>query len=167
MRHLRRIESVRPSYLFSLKLEPAKINKTLAKIGFILVQNLIRKSKYQIVLSIIRISSSSPIFRSKNILSVKNCPVLTKIVNAKFIKMRPFRAKSKNKKKKSLSSSTKRNFDFNIHKKNTVEKFIGKKKKYMNMTKRDILKDYYLHHCGQVGVSKTVFSILIGSRLEF
>ena len=65
--------------------------------------------------------------------------------------MRPLRAKSKNKKKKSLSSSTKRNFDFNIHKNNTVEKFIGKKKKYMNMTKRDILKDYYLHHCGQVG----------------
>ena len=34
------------------------------------------------------------------------------------------------------------------YKRNTVKKFIGKKKKYKNMSKTEILKDYYLNHCG-------------------
>ena len=32
---------------------------------------------------------------------------------------------------------------------NTLEKFVGKKKKYKTMTKNEILKDYYLNHCGK------------------
>ena len=34
------------------------------------------------------------------------------------------------------------------YKRNTVKKFIGKKKKYKNMSETEILKDYYLNHCG-------------------
>jgi len=34
------------------------------------------------------------------------------------------------------------------YKQNTLKKFIGKKKKYKHMSKTDILKDYYLNHCG-------------------
>ena len=33
-------------------------------------------------------------------------------------------------------------------KRNTIQKFIGKKKKYKNMSETEILKDYYLNHCG-------------------
>ena len=34
------------------------------------------------------------------------------------------------------------------YKRNTVKKFIGKKKKYKNMSEKEILKDFYLNHCG-------------------
>ena len=34
------------------------------------------------------------------------------------------------------------------YKRNTVKKFIGKKKKYQNMSEKEILKDFYLNHCG-------------------
>ena len=34
------------------------------------------------------------------------------------------------------------------YKQNTIKKFVGKKKKYMHMSKEEIMKDYYLNHCG-------------------
>ena len=34
------------------------------------------------------------------------------------------------------------------HRRDSLKKFIGKKKKYKNMSETEILKEYYLNHCG-------------------
>ena len=48
----------------------------------------------------------------------------------------------------STTNSLKRPRGSKEHRKNSLKKFIGKKKKYKNMSETEILKEYYLNHCG-------------------